>query len=100
MDKFENSFNPNFLAKVLRNEISDLVVYVEDAVDLDDFLFSKSGFRSAQQSKLLLFDANLRAPEFLKKAAAKLDGRISIAVTDVAKIAAKYQAKSDTIVLL
>jgi hypothetical protein len=48
----------------------------------------------------LFFDQNLQAPLFLKKLAARLDGRIKIGVTDNFKLAKKYDALVDSVLLM
>lgn len=87
-------FNDDYLVKVLRNEIADFVHYVEDTYDMEEFLETKSEFRTAKKAKLLYFDQNLQAPMFLKKLAARLDGRIKVGVTDNFKLAKKYNLKT------
>jgi hypothetical protein len=76
------------------------VTYIEDSYDMDDFLGKKSQFRSAKKAKLLFFDQNLQAPLFLKKLAARLDGRIKVAVTDNYKLAKKFDTFCDSILLM
>ncbi len=48
----------------------------------------------------MFFDQNLQAPLFLKKLAARLDGRIKIGVTDNFKLAKKYDALVDSVLLM
>jgi len=49
---------------------------------------------------LLYFDQNLQSPIFIKKLAARLDGRIKVGVTDNFKLAKKYELKTDSLVLM
>jgi hypothetical protein len=95
-----NLFNDDFLAKVLRNEIADFVTYIEDTYDMDEFLEKKNDFRTGKKAKLLFFDQNLQAPLFLKKLAARLDGKIKVGVTDNFKLAKKFDAYIDSVMLM
>lgn len=92
--------NDEFLAKVIRNEIADFVTYIEDNYDMEEFLEKKGEFRTSKKAKILFFDQNLQAPLFLKKLAARLDGRIKVGVTDNFKLAKKYDALVDAVLLL
>lgn len=88
------------MVKVLRNEIADFVSYVEDSYDMEDFFETKSEFRTSKKAKLLYFDQNLQSPLFVKKLAARLDGKIKVGVTDNFKLAKKYNLQTDSFVLM
>lgn len=84
------NFNSEYLGEMIKNHISDLIHYIEDKYDLDDFLQLNSDFKVSKLPKLLYFDENLLAPMFLRKIAAIMDGRIEVGVSDDTDIARKY----------
>ena len=49
---------------------------------------------------MLYFDQNLQSPIFIKKLAARLDGRIKVGVTDNFKLAKNYELNTDSLVLM
>lgn len=67
---------------------------------MEEFLEMKSQFRSAKKAKILFFDQNLQSPLYLKKLAARVDGRIKVGVTDNFKLAKKYDALVDSLFLM
>ena len=87
------------MAKIIRNEVPDLVNYIEDQRDLHDFLQLDSEFRLSKIPKLLYFDQNLQSPLFLKKLAVRLDGWFKVGVTDSPRIAAQYKSTFDKFLL-
>jgi hypothetical protein len=60
----------------------------------------RNEFRTSKSAKILFFDQNLQSPLFLKKLAARLDGRIKVGVTDNFKLAKKYDAFTDALLLM
>lgn len=67
---------------------------------MEEFLEKKSEFTTSKKAKILFFDQNLQAPLFLKKLAARLDGRIKVGVTDNFKLAKRYDALVDSVLLM
>ena len=85
---------------MLKSHISDLVQYIEDEYDLEEFLEGRSEFKVSKQAKLLYFDDNLLSPLFLKKLASILDGRVQIGVTDDPTIVKKFGGSFGDLILL
>ena len=94
------TFNADYIAEVIKKSISDLVTYIEDEYDFNEFLKLNSEFKSARKPKILYFDENLLAPPFLKKLGAMLDGRMDVGVTDDVTLLKKQTPSYDEIFLL
>ena len=94
------TFNADYIAEVIKKSVSDLVTYIEDQYDFDEFLKLNSEFKSARKPKLLYFDENLLAPPFLKKLTALLDGRMDVGVTDDLTLLKKNSPSYDEVFLL
>jgi hypothetical protein len=67
---------------------------------MEEFLEKNNSFAFSKKAKVLFFDQNLQSPLYFKKLAARFDGEIKFGVTDDYKIAKKYNAFYDSLLLM
>lgn len=94
-----NLFNADYLAEIIKKNVPDFVTYIEDEYDLGEFLRLNSEFKADRKPKLLYFEENLLAPQFIRKLTSMLEGRVDVGLTDDLSLAKDPTSSYDDIFL-